>query len=168
MLYKPNYCCSCGEKIERAEWNLLTSRRFCPSCAIEKKRYDYALRGLTASGVLLLMFGIGSLWGAGSGDQQMVSAVATPVKAEDTSSQGAPANARPSEKTTVNYSEALPANLKVEESDKIRGNKAETSGTLKYYCGALTKKGTPCSRKVRNEGSRCFQHEGKPAAPPQN
>ena len=29
---------------------------------------------------------------------------------------------------------------------------------------ALTKKGTPCSRKVKQAGTRCFQHEGKPAA----
>ncbi len=29
-------------------------------------------------------------------------------------------------------------------------------------CGARTKKGTPCSRRVRGTG-RCWQHRGKPA-----
>jgi hypothetical protein len=34
-------------------------------------------------------------------------------------------------------------------------------------CGARTKKGTPCSRRVRGEG-RCWQHRGRPAMlPPQ-
>jgi hypothetical protein len=36
----------------------------------------------------------------------------------------------------------------------------------KFFCGALTKKGTPCSRKVKSRGSRCYQHEGRPEAPP--
>ncbi|MCA1555976.1 MAG: hypothetical protein LC747_04720, partial [Acidobacteria bacterium] len=32
-------------------------------------------------------------------------------------------------------------------------------------CGARTKKGTPCSRRVRGTG-RCWQHRGKPAMLP--
>ena len=35
----------------------------------------------------------------------------------------------------------------------------------KYYCGAETKKGTPCSRKVKGN-VRCYQHEGMPAMLP--
>jgi len=34
-----------------------------------------------------------------------------------------------------------------------------------YYCGARTKKGTPCSRKVKGN-VRCFQHIGMPAMLP--
>jgi hypothetical protein len=30
----------------------------------------------------------------------------------------------------------------------------------KYFCGYPTKKGTPCSRKVREKGARCYQHDG--------
>ena len=29
-----------------------------------------------------------------------------------------------------------------------------------FVCGAKTKKGTPCQRKVAREGERCFQHQG--------
>jgi hypothetical protein len=32
-------------------------------------------------------------------------------------------------------------------------------------CGARTRKGTPCSRRVRGTG-RCWQHRGKPAMLP--
>jgi hypothetical protein len=34
-----------------------------------------------------------------------------------------------------------------------------------YFCGAETKKGTPCSRRVKG-GGRCWQHEGKVAMLP--
>jgi hypothetical protein len=28
------------------------------------------------------------------------------------------------------------------------------------YCGAPTKKGTPCKRRVKKAGARCYQHKG--------
>jgi len=34
-----------------------------------------------------------------------------------------------------------------------------------YFCGAPTKKGTPCSRRVRG-GGRCWQHQGQNAMLP--
>ena len=34
-----------------------------------------------------------------------------------------------------------------------------------YVCGARTKKGTPCQRRVRGPG-RCWQHRGMPAVLP--
>jgi hypothetical protein len=34
-----------------------------------------------------------------------------------------------------------------------------------YICGARTKKGTPCQRRVRGPG-RCWQHRGQPAILP--
>ena len=35
-----------------------------------------------------------------------------------------------------------------------------------YICGARTKKGTPCRRRVHAAGERCFQHKGMPAMVP--
>ena len=35
-----------------------------------------------------------------------------------------------------------------------------------YICGARTKKGTPCRRRVQAAGERCFQHKGMPAILP--
>ena len=35
-----------------------------------------------------------------------------------------------------------------------------------YICGARTKKGTPCHRRVHAAGERCFQHKGMPAILP--
>jgi hypothetical protein len=35
-----------------------------------------------------------------------------------------------------------------------------------YICGARTKKGTPCQRRVHAPGERCFQHKGLAAMVP--
>ena len=35
-----------------------------------------------------------------------------------------------------------------------------------YICGARTKKGTPCRRRVHVAGERCYQHKGRTAMVP--
>src|SRR5215210_5714546 len=60
MLYKPKYCCHCGEEIERIEWFPWTSRRFCETCATENKIYDWLPAGFVVFGILLSIFGLGT------------------------------------------------------------------------------------------------------------
>ena len=38
-----------------------------------------------------------------------------------------------------------------------------TTDDLVFICGARTKKGTPCRRRVHGAGERCYQHKGMPA-----
>jgi hypothetical protein len=33
-----------------------------------------------------------------------------------------------------------------------------TSDEPVFYCGAITKKGTPCTRRVKTKGTFCWQH----------
>lgn len=159
MLYKPNYCCNCGEKIERVEWNLLTSRRFCPACAVEHRRFDFLPRASVAVGALALMFGIGSLW---SGSAAKPTDVPQPVgirSALPSTEGGKPAAAAPVVVQQPSQASAvLPSEVDAPET--------KPQSTTAYFCGALTKKGTPCSRKVKAKATRCFQHEGRPEAPP--
>ena len=168
MFYKPKYCCNCGEKIERVDWNVLTSRRFCEACAVENKRQDYVVRGLVACGALGAMFGFGSLFGASTDSNVPVrSSVAAPATfrqqlPDGTSDQG---SQKIGTQTEPKQQGAIVETS--EPKDATVRNVKQTNGT-KYFCGALTKKGTPCSRKVKAEGTRCFQHEGKSVAPPQN
>lgn len=167
MLYKPNYCCSCGEKIERVEWNLLTSRRFCTTCAIENRRFDYIPRTLVTAGALAVMFSLGSLWGGTEMIEQQSSAL--PATAFKSSVQKedprAPVAADPVQPAThvqlgpSGQSHTVQAEVAAVEPKRIE---------VKFFCGALTKKGTPCSRKVKVKGGRCYQHEGRPEAPPLN
>jgi hypothetical protein len=42
---------------------------------------------------------------------------------------------------------------------------AVASGEVTYICGAKTKSGTPCTRKVHGN-VRCYQHKGQPAMLP--
>jgi hypothetical protein len=52
----------------------------------------------------------------------------------------------------------------------LPGSERNTSGAstpsaddVVYLCGARTKKGTPCKRRVHTAGERCYQHKGMPA-----
>lgn len=164
VLYTPNFCCNCGEKIERIEWNLLTSRRFCIACSSEKKAHDILPRFAVAAGALALMFGLGSLW-TGSGRAEPV-LTEQPVGIKSSAQPTAPA--QPSVTVDDTRSEAIPLqNARAQEQARTSNSGAavERKNADGYFCGALTKKGTPCSRKVKAKGMRCFQHEGRPEAP---
>ena len=60
MFYRPAFCCNCGEKIQREEWRLWTSRRFCALCETEHKGIDLIPRAVVLIGLLLTVFGFGS------------------------------------------------------------------------------------------------------------
>lgn len=160
MLYKPKYCCNCAEKIERVDWNLLTSRRFCDVCATENKRHDQLPRATVAGGVLSIMFGLGTLFGGISTTDRPVQTLnSSPAqfKSEGPSEPQPPARNGLSSVTPSDTGKVSPEAARTAEENQRRTDKV-------YYCGALTKKGTPCSRKVKSQGARCFQHEGKPSA----
>jgi len=162
MLYKPNYCCNCGEKIERVDWTLLTSRRFCEPCADEKRGLEVFGRAVIVAGILGVVFGFGSLWGGVFGSETGPSVQPEPLKnaagiqdrpsinKKADPSDGVIVSAKPSATPSVVEASPAPSSLRDEQ---------------KYFCGALTKKGTPCSRRVKAKGLRCFQHEGRPEAP---
>lgn len=51
-------------------------------------------------------------------------------------------------------------------SSKEQPNSRKTaSDEPVYFCGAMTKKGKPCSRRVKSN-QRCWQHAGQPSALP--
>lgn len=181
MLYKPKYCCDCGDKIERVDWNFLASRRFCDVCETRFKIYDK---------IPLLVIGFGLFFTiAGFGFYLQ--------KAENTGN-ALPHQIAGNQPTTnknlmnQNGSPQLLTNQSVQETAKIPennfANQAQTKPQIAllkqnlptskqfetnpttarettYFCGAETKKGTPCSRRVKTSG-RCWQHAGQPAMLP--
>ena len=164
MLYKPNFCCNCGEKIERTDWNLLTSRRFCEACAAENKRYDRLPQLAVAGGLLAVMFGLGTLVGGGREEPAPIRSLnASPAlsKSETAAAKSVDKNETPQAAPDPPKTVAQTAGEQTTPPAATPEAPAKT-----YYCGALTKKGTPCSRKVKAAGSRCYQHEGKPAMGP--
>ena len=169
MSYKPKFCCQCGEKIERVGWNPLTSRRFCELCETEFGIYDKAPL-IAAVGILL--FGLVG-WG---------NYLRTPVKSPEIASGQSIYSSQISNKTEA--TRVNPANSAARtQKDIAAGNTANESvptknlttrkpeivsnspSEISYFCGASTKKGTPCSRRVKG-GGRCWQHQGQAAILP--
>jgi hypothetical protein len=163
MLFKPKYCCSCGEKITRAEWTLLTSRRFCDVCAIENRGWELTVRFGAAVALLLGIYGFGSFFRTSEPVQNTVRQI-EPRLEKAVALKPAPerretsADAVPPELVNIPSGPSEP-NRSKEQRPRI----PSASDDAVYHCGAMTKKGTPCSRRVKTPG-RCWQHEGKPVA----
>jgi hypothetical protein len=165
MLYKPNFCCNCGERIERAEWSVFSSRRFCELCETEKKEYDYFVRGVVLAGFVAGLFGLTFLV-IDSGGSKSVESPA--MQAQNhlirTASAGTsavdPASAR---RPTVETSQAdtIPRGRPANAETGGNGQNRTASFEPVYHCGALTKKGTPCTRRVKTKGTFCWQHASK-------
>ena len=158
MLYKPNYCCQCGEKISRAEWRLLTSRRFCELCETEFKGTEYVPRAIIAVGLVLSIFGFRAMF-TEPGAPASVSATAIPkttLKSSVPSVAPSPRKADIVPQTDEAVQDNMPAAAKTIEQP---ASPAKSSEQPTYFCGALTKKGSPCSRRVKTKGIRCWQHD---------
>lgn len=139
--YRPNFCCECGHKIVRLRWFVWTSRKFCDKC-FRKFAKSQWLRP-TLSLCALLLFGV--LLGRGC------RRAPPPLIIE-----------RPAQSSTTQ----APKGVQATSSGPTAGTAQPPSATEQVYiCGARTKKGTPCSRRVHGP-VRCWQHKGMPAMLP--
>lgn len=168
MLYKPKYCCHCGEEIERIEWFPWTSRRFCEPCATENKIYDWLPSGLVFFGILLSIFGLGAY--LSSEKKELPIAIKQKTTDAPKPSQNS-ANQKVVSQLSANAQNLLSPSVNNQTKPLSQIPKTQTIQTenapkeTAYFCGAQTKKGTPCSRRVKN-GGRCWQHHGQPAILP--
>lgn len=164
MLYRPNFCCQCGEKIARARWTLLTSRRFCEFCEVEQKEYDLVPRAVAILAIVVGVAGFTAYLGAG----EKVSTSA------DSTGSTRTVHAKPKQpqQTVTSNSSATPLPqaprsqqqhpvASGSQPDSMQRQAPPNSSTEPvYYCGAMTRKGTPCTRRVKVPG-RCWQHGGE-------
>ena len=168
MLYRPNFCCHCGEKIARARWTPLTSRRFCDFCEIEQKQHDLIPRAAVVVAVLFGAAGLTAYLGPPGGSDASSAGPAAkvrPLRADVQPKAGSPVsevnNGRSDADRSAVSDPGANANIPAPNA-KQRDVRANSSTEAVYYCGALTKKGTPCTRRVKTKG-RCWQHPGQPA-----
>ena len=161
MLFRPKFCANCGEKIERTDWSVFTSRRFCPVCEIEFKGQELIPRAIVAGGLLIGLIGVGSYLKSGSSNDVRTSLtprtlVERPISAALPAAAPAPrVEASPVAVPQVRETEtALPQVAPARPTTVV--------SEAQYFCGAETRKGTPCSRRVKGN-VRCFQHIGMPA-----
>lgn len=162
-MYRPQFCCDCGIRIERARWHLWTSRRFCADCAprFRQKRF------LSSVVICVALLSVGLLVGRAirpapppllveRGELPAVTAPATKEKVKTASAE------------TENNASASSSTAKPEQTYGPDGTPTERpteASEIITICGARTQKGTPCQRRVRGTG-RCWQHRGLPAMIP--
>jgi hypothetical protein len=167
MLYKPNYCCNCGEKIERPNPSFTDSKMFCDVC-----KHDFVLPRVLPVAFASLMaivgiFGLGSLWRGGEttltlASRQLSSNTSTPGKTPANTASPTSLNSNAPPGVSIN---AAPATNSAAKAPVKQNAFAPAPDEAVYFCGAETKKGTPCSRRVRG-GGRCWQHQGQTALLP--
>lgn len=155
MLYRPKFCSECGERIQRAEWRLTTSRQYCDLCATEypiMNRIPLLVVGICG---LLLIVGAKTAFFPGVVDKPQPR-VSQPVRNE---SKATVLKSQVSEiKPSVSSNELPvdnPENASNTGGERVT-NKDKNAEPI-YYCGAPTKKGTPCTRRVKTKGY-CWQH----------
>ena len=145
-MYKPNFCAECGAKQLRLRWHFWTSRRFCNDCA----------RRLRKTRFVPVVFAALALVSAGYVAGRARRPAPPPLIIErrpdsplddrepDKSSQGAATTESGANSVATQH----PSPAAIED--------------VVYLCGARTKKGTPCSRRLHRP-ERCWQHKGAPA-----
>jgi hypothetical protein len=147
-VYRPNFCAECGERVARARWRLWTSRRFCAPCARRLGRRRFVAPLALAAALAGACFLLG--------------------RAGRPTAQPSPPVERGTLKLSPAAVGAAPEGRKPEPRRGPDGSDTERPtepGETVSICGARTKKGTPCQRRVRGAG-RCWQHRGKPAILP--
>lgn len=177
MLFRPSFCANCGEKIDRAEWGVFTSRRFCQVCETEYKGQDLIPRFIVGLGVLIGVIGLGAYWKSGpaGSDSQLIKQpqrlVEQPVKAAQlapteklATASGNSSVTMPSAPETLSKVPVMTSDISRQKAQRPAKFQAEPPEEV-YYCGASTAKGTPCKHRVKGN-VRCFQHVGMPAMLP--
>jgi hypothetical protein len=156
-MYKPNFCAECGERITRARWHVWTSRRFCHDCE----------RGFRVTRLLLPVLAGAALFSLGLGAGRAVRQGPPPLIVERGQIPATPAPVAQNKIPQANTKpENSPASTRPETpAVGAATERTNDSSETVSLCGALTKKGTPCQRRVRGTG-RCWQHQGQPAAIP--
>jgi len=165
MLRKPNYCCNCGDKVERVEWRWWHSDQYCELCETEFQFDEWWPRGAV---LIIVVFGLTGI-GFHFGDQTDSIVVRresvqnpTATKSKVAVRPNGPASPGLDEKDSVSQTattdssqrERAPAPTPTTTSVNV----VPVAKEELVFCGALTKKGTPCSRKVKG-GGHCWQHK---------
>ena len=148
-MYKPNFCAECGGRVARLRWRVWTSRRFCEGCD-QRFRRSRIIKPLLACAVLVAAGYIGG----------RASRPAAPPLVITRGQLNAPASI--SKAALTNLETGAATNATAYGADGTTAERPTDPAEIVSICGARTKKGMPCSRRVRGTG-RCWQHRGKSA-----
>lgn len=148
-MYRPKFCAECSAKIIRLRWHFWTSRRFCGHCAPRFLKDQVTRAVIAGATVFLLGMALG----------QAARRTPPPIVIQRVQNSIATAEA----------ARAIgPAQVEGNSSSIVNAGNTTSRTTTEeiYVCGARTRKGTPCTRRVHGP-VRCWQHLGLPAMRPQ-
>lgn len=145
-MYKPNFCAECGAKLLRLRWHFWTSRRFCNGCARRLRR----TRFIPAMFAALALVSAGYV--AGRARRPAPPPLTIERRSDSPLNDGGTGSSSVQAATTESGANSAAA----------EGALLSSVEDVVYLCGARTKKGTPCSRRVHSP-VRCWQHKGVPA-----
>ncbi|MGI8470579.1 MAG: hypothetical protein ACR2N3_19245 [Pyrinomonadaceae bacterium] len=184
MFYTPKYCGECGGEIEPDNLNFKLNRRFCENCEGDYKWQKWLPLIWIIFGAAGIIYGFGSFLKKPEKPVNLVTTRETSANASN-KNQSLPnqsnlqvssnVGVQPAQKTETNNLVAAQENQQTstnnfaQKTPAIKQNSGENrqnpATEAVYICGAQTKKGTACLRRVKG-GGRCWQHQGQPAILP--
>ena len=148
-MYRPNFCVECGERLARRGWRARIGPWFCVDCLGRHGRQGW-VRALAIIAIAVSTFSAGRCLRSKAPPLLIQRAANSPLSDLPVSPND---QARTSKRLDATNQQAANQNPSPVD-DRV------------YICGARTKKGTPCHRRVHSAGERCFQHKGMPAILP--
>ncbi|MEO6484534.1 MAG: hypothetical protein ABIO54_03400 [Pyrinomonadaceae bacterium] len=131
-------------------------------CESEFKGHDLIPRVIVVGGALAGIVGFGSYLRSGTSDTQTLRQPKKLVEQVAPAAQLTATNTVGIRVPNVSSANAVqPEQRNLSSAPVTQKPKAEVEVPY-YYCGAETKKGKPCSRRVKGN-LRCYQHVGMPA-----
>lgn len=138
-MYRPNFCVECGERLTSHGWRRWLSSRFCSEC-VQRIGRGHWLKPIAVI-VLIAASGFAAGRFLRPPPPPLIIQRAANSPLWDLSLDGARTTSR-------------------KENPAGPGSMTSSVDEPGYICGARTRKGTPCHRRVHVPGERCFQHKG--------
>jgi len=151
-MYRPNFCAECGARLTRKSWRAWLHRGACVNCARRIGKTAWAKPLITVGVIAVAAFAFGRYLRPAPPPLVIQRAANSPLS-------DLPLNLNDSASTTTRKQNDS-------TSQNLVGLSITTADDAVYICGARTKKGTPCHRRVHFAGERCYQHKGMPAILP--
>ena len=148
-MYRPNFCAECGERLARRGWRAWITARFCGDCLRRLGRVGL-IRYLT-----ILAITAASAFALG----RYLRPTPPPLLIQRAANS-------PLSDLPVNLNESARTTSRINSTNTAATATVSSIDEPGFICGARTKKGTPCHRRVHAAGERCFQHKGMPAMVP--
>ena len=145
-MQRANFCVECGERLARNGWSVRLGDRLCGHCA---RRFGTFAR-FRSLAIFVAMVAAAFALG------RYMRPAPPPLIIQRLANS--PLSDSPVELDAI--SRASDSNR---DDLQNRNHSASVTEDEGYVCGARTRKGTPCRRRVHAPGQRCFQHKGLPA-----